>query len=66
MSNGQIAIFSSQILVLFALLAFLTIFMVVANIIWTKVNSKNMWYLAGVGTSFYLIYKPTESLKDSH
>lgn len=36
------------ILVLFGLLAFLTIFMVFANIIWTKVTGETMWYLGGV------------------
>ncbi|VUZ40996.1 unnamed protein product [Hymenolepis diminuta] len=36
------------ILVLFGLLAFLTIFMVVANIIWTKFKGETMWYLGGV------------------
>ncbi|VDO05952.1 unnamed protein product [Rodentolepis nana] len=36
------------ILVLFGLLAFLTVFMVFANIIWTKVTGEKMWYLGGV------------------
>lgn len=41
--------FLCQILVLFGLLTFLTIFMVIANVIWTKTVGENMWYLAGVG-----------------
>ncbi|VDO03931.1 unnamed protein product [Rodentolepis nana] len=36
------------ILVLFGLLAFLTVFMVFANIIWTKATGEKMWYLGGV------------------
>ncbi|KAH9282797.1 Phospholipid-transporting ATPase IA [Echinococcus granulosus] len=39
------------ILVLFGLLTFLTIFMVIANVIWTKTVGKNMWYLTGVELS---------------
>ncbi|VDM30977.1 unnamed protein product [Hydatigera taeniaeformis] len=39
------------ILVLFGLLTFLTIFMVIANVIWTKTVGENMWYLSGVELS---------------
>uniref|UniRef100_A0A5K3EMK7 Phospholipid-transporting ATPase n=2 Tax=Mesocestoides corti TaxID=53468 RepID=A0A5K3EMK7_MESCO len=39
------------ILVLFGLLIFLTIFMAIANFIWTKVCGEQMWYLAGAELS---------------